>query len=166
MAQQDKLSFQWRTAPEHKDIAGVRTLVDGTGFFNTEEIAIAAELVEERLTRGLASGYQFLFAETDNALLGYTCYGPIAGTRSSYDLYWIAIASEQQGQGLGRKLLVRSEHLIQVAGGSRVYIETSARPQYAPTQGFYERCGYQQVALLEDFYAPGDDKLVYCKVLS
>ena len=157
--------LQWRSEPGHDDIDAVRELAANTGFFNPEEIAISAELVEERLTRGLASGYEFLFAETADKLLGYTCYGHIAGTRSSYDLYWIVVAPQQQSQGLGRTLLARSEHLIQVAGGSRVYIETSAREQYAPTQGFYRRCGYHQEALLTDFYGPGDSKIIYCKVL-
>lgn len=157
--------LQWRTEPNHSDIGAVRDLAESSGFFNPEEIAIAAELVEERLSRGLASGYEFLFAETADRLLGYTCYGHIAGTRSSYDLYWIVVAPQQQGQGLGRTLLARSEHLIQVGGGTRVYIETSARELYAPTQGFYRRCGYRQEALLKDFYGPDDDKLIYCKVL-
>ena len=158
--------LQWRTEPARSDIAAVRDLVAATGFFNSEEIAIAVELVEERLARGLASGYEFLFAENSGALSGYTCYGPIAGTQSSYDLYWVAVTPPQQGQGLGRVLMARTEHLIQVAGGTRVYIETSSRPQYEPTQQFYQRCGYRQEALLEDFYAPSDGKLIYCKTLS
>ena len=37
------------------------------------------------------------------------------------------------------------------------------RPPYAPTRGFYLRCGYYQAALLKDFYAPGDDKVIYAK---
>ena len=47
----------------------------------------------------------------------------------------------------------------------QVYIETSNREQYAPTRGFYLRCGYRQEALLKDFYAVGDDKVIYGKVL-
>jgi len=46
-----------------------------------------------------------------------------------------------------------------------VYIETSNRHHYAPTRGFYLRCGYTQEALLKDFYASGDDKVIYVKKL-
>ena len=158
--------LHWRTEPAHEDIASVRDLVAATGFFNTEELNIAAELVEERLARGMSSGYELLFAEHGDELHGYTCYGHTTGTQSSYDLFWIAVAPQQQGHGLGRVLMARTEHLIQIAGGTRVYIETSSRPQYTSTQAFYQRCGYRQEALLEDFYALGDGKLIYCKTLT
>ena len=49
--------------------------------------------------------------------------------------------------------------------GRRIYIETSAKPQYEPTRSFYVRCGYVEEARFRDFYAPGDDKLVYGKSL-
>ena len=47
------------------------------------------------------------------------------------------------------------------AGGRRVYVETSGRAQYEPTRRFYEACGYAREAVLTDFYAPGDDKVIY-----
>jgi len=51
-------------------------------------------------------------------------------------------------------------------GARRVYADTSARPQYAPTRAFYEASGYAPTAFLEDFYAPGDGKVIYVKVLT
>ena len=50
-------------------------------------------------------------------------------------------------------------------GDTRVYIETSSRDQYDPTRRFYVNSLYSQAALLEDFYAPGDAKVIYFKVL-
>ena len=44
-------------------------------------------------------------------------------------------------------------------------MDTSQRTEYASTRAFYESCGYLQEAVLRDFYAPGDGKVVYCKVL-
>ncbi len=70
-----------------------------------------------------------------------------------------------RGAGLGRELLQRSEQAIARAGGRRIYVETSSRELYGSTRGFYEACGYGKAALLEDFYAPGDDKVIYLKVL-
>jgi hypothetical protein len=48
---------------------------------------------------------------------------------------------------------------------SRVYAETSTRAQYARTRSFYFACGYRFATELPDFYAPGDGKAVYVKVL-
>jgi hypothetical protein len=52
------------------------------------------------------------------------------------------------------------------AGGDRMYIDTSGRPQYAPTRAFYERNGFRCDATLRDFYATGDDRIIYVKMVS
>src|SRR5512145_1082421 len=78
----------------------VRDIVEATGFFTPAEVGVAIELIDERLVRGEASGYHFVFADGDGDTAGYACYGPIAGTRSSFDLYWIAVRPAAQGTGL------------------------------------------------------------------
>lgn len=148
------------------DRQAVGRLVRATGFFSEEEIGIAVELVEERLAKGDASGYFFLFTEEENRLIGYTCFGPIPGTLHSFDLYWIAVDPGEQGRGLGRKLMAMSEMLMAQRGGMQVYADTSSRPQYEPTRSFYLSCGYLKEALLADFYAPGDGKVIFVKPLS
>jgi len=148
------------------DPAAIAALVAGTGFFNEEEVGVAASLARERMEKGPESGYAFLMSEHEGALLGYACFGPIPGTASSYDLYWIAVARETRGQGVGKALLAECERRIAAEGGQRVYVETASRAQYAPTRAFYERSGYRQEALLVDFYAPGDGKVIYVKALA
>ncbi len=143
------------------DREAVRWLVESTGVFSPVEIDVAVELIDDRIQRGQASDYHFVFADIDGRTVGYTCYGPIALTAASFDLYWIAVDKTLQGRKIGRLLLDRTEQLIRAAGGRQVYIETSNRGQYAPTRGFYLRCGYAQAALLKDFYADGDDKVIY-----
>ena len=147
------------------DLSAVGNIVAATGFFNAAEVAIAVELVEERLEMGPASGYFFVFAEEAGRVLGYTCYGPIDGTESSFDLFWIAIDPTQQGRGLGRLLMDETERLIRAMGGKRVYAETSGRAQYEPTREFYLRLGFDREAELADFYAPGDAKVFFVKAI-
>jgi ribosomal protein S18 acetylase RimI-like enzyme len=157
------VTFRYEAAPD--DRRALQELVESTGFFSPVEADVAVELVDERLARSEASGYHFVFAETGGRMLGYSCYGPIPATTASWDLYWIVVRKTDQRAGLGRTLLAESERLIQAAGGSRVYVDTSSRPQYEPTRSFYERCGYRKAAVLDDFYAPGDGKVIYLKVL-
>jgi ribosomal protein S18 acetylase RimI-like enzyme len=154
-----------RSSVVAEDEARIRALVERTGFFSVEEVEIAAELVRETVARGEAAGYHFVLAEQAGQLLGYCCFGPIPCTRHSFDLYWIAVQPDGQGRGLGRLLTHEAERRIAGLGGQRVYVDTSGRTQYAPTRAFYERLGYEQASVLEDFYAPGDPKVVYCKVL-
>lgn len=151
------------------DEEAVREIVESTGFFTPAEVDIAVELVQERRAKGDASGYHFVFLDAPAAEgarpLGYTCYGAIGGTLVSFDLYWIAVANAQRGRGLGRVLLAETERRIAAAGGRRIYVDTSSRATYVPTRAFYQRSGYVQEALLTDFYAPGDGKVIFCKVV-
>lgn len=155
-----------RTMVEERDRGALAELLGATGFFNPDELAMALELVDERLRDGDASHYRFLVAEDSGDVLGYACWGHILGTASSVDLYWIAVHPAAQGRGVGQALMAAAEAQVAAQGGRRVYVETSTRPQYQPTRGFYLRCGYALIAELEDFYAPGDGKAIFLKVLS
>lgn len=148
------------------DPQAVREITAGTGFFRDDEIDVAVELVQERLDRGAASGYEFLFTETEGVVTGYVCYGRIACTTWSWDLYWIAVRAGTQGKGVGTHLIRETEKRVAATGGGRIYVETSSRDHYTPTRAFYERRGYLREAVLEDFYAPGDGKVVYVKRLA
>jgi ribosomal protein S18 acetylase RimI-like enzyme len=146
------------------DAAALTEMVRATGFFHGHEIAVARELMDERLAKGAASGYEFVIAARGGVLVGYCCFGEIPCTQGSYDLYWIVVHPQFQGQGLGKALLRETQTRVRGLGGRRIYIETSSRPQYEPTRQFYQRGGYRMVAELPDYYAPGDGKLIYERV--
>ena len=143
----------------------LEALIRATRFFNPEEIDIALELVDDRLANGEASHYRFLVGEREDQVAGYACWGPIPGTVASADLYWIVVHPALQGQKAGTALLRAAEEWMAAAGRTRVYVETSTRPQYLPTRAFYAACGYQIVSELVDFYAPGDGKATFLKVV-
>jgi hypothetical protein len=42
-------------------------------------------------------------------------------------------------------------------------VETSSRSDYTATRAFYERRGYREAARVRDFYAPGDDRIIFVK---
>lgn len=159
------MTLTWRTEVTAADVAKIRDLCAKTGFFSPAEVTMSGELVEARLDDGDASDYDFIIAEIDGALAGYTCFGHIEGTESAFDLFWIAVDPAQQGHGIGRQLLARTEAIIVAAGGSRYYAETSSTPAYEPTRQFYLRTGFREVAHVKDFYKPGDGKLIYERVV-
>lgn len=159
------LGLDFRTDVTQEDPERIHRLVEITGFFSDAEVRMARELVEERLSKGLESGYHFVFAEHYGRLIGYACYGPVPCTASSYDLYWIAIHPDFHRRGIGRRLIQETENRIKQAGGSRIYVDTSQRSQYASTRDFYQGSGYHLETVLTDFYAPGDGKAIYCKAL-
>jgi len=154
-----------RTSLVPEDVAAVREVTASTGYFHEHEIPVAVELAEERLAKGAASGYEFVFAEQDGRVVGYTSFGPIPCTRGSFDWYWLAVRPEYQGAGLGQRLLQEVEARARAMGGARLYCETSGRPQYASTRAFYERMGFTLCEVLADYYEPGDGRATYVKAL-
>jgi len=162
------ISVSLREQAQPDDLAAVRRITESSGFFQAAEIEVAVELVQARLSQGAASGYYFLFAEAAPPVgetIGYSCFGPIPCTQGSFDLYWIAVHDSYRGIGLGKLLLAESEAIIRRMAGRRIYVETSSRSQYEPTRNFYNRNGYRQEALIPEFYAPGDGKIIYTKVM-
>jgi len=157
--------IKFRSAIRQSDVSLIRDIVISTGFFSQEEVDIAIELLKEAIKKGCDSDYLFQFAEENGVTKGYVCYGPIAGSHYSFDIYWIAVHNEYQGQGIGRKLLSSVEKDIMKKGGKRIYIETSSRELYKPTRSFYESAKYKVAAMLDDFYDLDDDKVIFLKIL-
>ena len=148
------------------DRPAIERLVQNTGLFSEAEVGIAVELVDDYLNRGEKSGYRFVLYDLNERLAAYACYGPISGTQSSFDLFWIAVDRKLQHQRLGSRLLFEVERRVKTLGGTRVYVDTSGRQQYRSTRDFYESRGFVKEAQIRDFYGPSDDKIIYLKQLA
>jgi ribosomal protein S18 acetylase RimI-like enzyme len=160
------MADSFRAEPRASDVDAIERLVRLTGVFNEGEIAIACELVEEHLAKGPdISGYYFLFAEGEDGIEGYTCFGPIPGTAGRWELYWIAVDPRTHRSGLGRRLQAASEEAVRAMGGVMMIAETSTRPDYAPARGFYLGQGYTLLAEVPDWHDDGDGLAIFGKRL-
>jgi ribosomal protein S18 acetylase RimI-like enzyme len=158
--------IQFRTAVSQDDVEAIHFMVASAGVFSAEEIDVAVELAEHALQHKEASDYRFLLAEREGWFMGYSCFGRIPLTQGRYDLYWIVVDGNVQQQGVASELLRATEAAILAAGGRTLYAETSSRTVYAPAQAFYRHRGFELAARLQDFYAKGDDKIIFAKILS
>ncbi|MBF0530882.1 MAG: hypothetical protein HQK55_16765, partial [Deltaproteobacteria bacterium] len=59
----ENFNISFRTQVRSDDQEIVRNLCESTDFFRPDEVDVAVELVQENLSRGIASGYYFIFAE-------------------------------------------------------------------------------------------------------
>lgn len=157
------MNITFRTIPEKRDIQRVLEIVESTKFFYDHEVEIAAELVAERLSQGESTEYYFVFAEVDGVTVAYSCYGPIAMSTTSFDLYWIATHNDFRGKGIGKKLIEETSRQARAMGCKILIAETSGLEHYAPTRAFYVNNNFILEAILKDFYTEGDDKLFYTK---
>lgn len=152
------------TRPE--DAEAILAIARSVGVFNAEEIATVSELLHAYLAQGAeASGYHFLSCRANGRVLGFACYGSHPLTHGTYDLYWIATDKTAGRQGIGGALLQRITEEARAVGGRMLVIETSGLPQYEPARRFYESQGCNRAAVIADFYAPGDDLVIYVRRL-
>jgi ribosomal protein S18 acetylase RimI-like enzyme len=99
-------------------------------------------------------------------LLGYAAFGPTPVTEGTWDLYWIAVAKEAHGKGVGSALLAAVEAKMAASKGRMLLIETSSRTDYEATRGFYAARGYAEQARIRDFYAVDDDRVMLTKTFT
>jgi ribosomal protein S18 acetylase RimI-like enzyme len=141
-------------------------IIKATRFFVPDEIKVAEELIDIYLSQPGQQDYQIVVAEDGKGkVTGYMTYGPTPLTEGTWDLYWIAVSPEVQGQGYGQLLVRYLENEVKKKGGRLVMIETSSQPKYLPTRKFYEKLGYREMARIPDFYRPGDDRVIFGKYL-
>lgn len=146
-----------------EDTDGIREVAGTTGVFAKADMDVVAELLEEYEEEGEGSGYLFRVAKREGKVVGFACYGPTPLTQGTYDLYWIAATQTVHGKGVGTALLLAIETEIIAAGGRLLMIETESTPGYAAARKLYERHGWHLDARIDDFYAPGSDRLIYSK---
>jgi GNAT superfamily N-acetyltransferase len=149
-----------------EDLKGMQEILRSTGFFYEFEIEIALDLASSSVQSDQEESSYCWIKITDNKkIIAFANYVKNSFSIHSWELYWIAVHQEFREKKLGSLLLKAVEDDIKSSGGKILWLDTSGRPLYAPTEEFYKRNGYTLRASLPDFYAPGDPKQVYSKIL-
>jgi ribosomal protein S18 acetylase RimI-like enzyme len=142
------------------------TLIGSVELFSEDEKVVAVEVLDSYMEHP-GKDYHALGAFTHrDVLLGYACYGPTPCTAGTWDLYWIAVSGDARGRGIGTLLMEEVERRLVHLNARLLLIETASRADYAPTRAFYERRGYEVVAIVPDFYAPGDDRVIFARTFT
>jgi ribosomal protein S18 acetylase RimI-like enzyme len=140
-------------------------LTAATGVFRPHEIDTLREVLADYHQENSNLSHVSVSLEHDGVVVGFAYYAPDSMTDRSWYLYWIAVDPGLQGRGAGSTLLRHVENDIRARNGRLLWIETSSLPTYDPTRRFYSRQGYEQAAVLRDYYLEGDDMVVFRKRL-
>jgi D-alanine-D-alanine ligase len=151
---------------EQDDRDAILALVEATGFFPPHELEVAREVLDDALAGVDGGHYRSVTAMLGGVPVGWACLGPTPCTVGTWDLYWLAVHPAAQGLGVGRRLVSRAVGLARAAGGRLLLAETAGRQAYAPTRAFYLASGFSEEARVRDFYARGDDKVIYLRRLN
>jgi ribosomal protein S18 acetylase RimI-like enzyme len=151
------------TAPA--DTAVLVALTEATGLFRPLEIVALREVLDDYHATNRAEGHLCITAAEAGQVLGFAYYAPAAMTERAWHVWWIAVRKDLHARGLGTQLLRYLEEDIRTRAGRVLFIETGSLPHYDLTRRFYLKNGYEQHALLKDYYAAGESMVVFRKEL-
>ena len=104
-------------------------------------------------------------AEGDGAIRGFLYAATERFTEGTRNVFAMATAPEWKGQGIGTALMTSAENHLVERDDRIVLVETSSRPQFDSTVAFDKARGFEQEARIRDYWADGDDKLIFRKAL-
>lgn len=150
----------------YADRSRIRDILLGSGIFNQLDAETVDEMFLEAYQRPSDDNYQFLSCWNGSQLAGFACYGRESLTQGTWDLFWICVSSAARRMGVGSALL---REVMRCAAQEQVrlmVIYTSSTDKYAPARALYESHGFERAALISDYYAAGDDLLIYTQRIS
>jgi ribosomal protein S18 acetylase RimI-like enzyme len=145
------------------DVPRLIELTATTGFFKPHDVEALREVLDDYF--GDPGEHRCVVYEDGGKIVGYAYYAEASMTDRTWYLWWIAVDPTTQGKGVGKTLMRHVEDDAKRCGARLMFIETSSVPLYEPTRQFYLRIGYEQEALLRDYYSDGDGLVVFRKRL-
>lgn len=147
------------------DKGPIRDIAISTGNFNDDEVACCLAMVDDALDPHYLPA-NFACYDEDGAVIGFIGYGLDEMTDGTWEIYWVAVRKTSQRKGVGKELMLHAEKEAKKAMARQLVLETSSKQNYAHVRRFYKQLGYRKIAVIPDYFAPGDDKEVYVKRVS
>lgn len=148
-----------------QDTPLLTALANATGVFKPMEIEALREVLDDFHAVEITNGHFAVVGEDNSRIVGFAYYAPAYMTEQSWYLYWIAVDSTIHNKGYGGQILRKVEEHIHSLKGRMLFIETSSLKHYEATRQFYFKKGYELTGVLKEFYADGDDMVVFRKRL-
>ena len=144
------------------DTAAILALANAAIGFEPDEQAELSATLDQHIAGNSAA---FWLTDEDKGEIIVAAYcAPEAMTNGTWNLLFIAIHPDHQGQGRGKALMEFVEQHLAAQGDRLLLVETLA--SFEDTRAFYKRCDYEEEARIRDYYAQGQDKIIYRKMLA
>lgn len=147
-------------AVKRSDIPIIKQIVDATLFPAHMLDAMIAPYFDDPDCADI-----WLTTEIDSSAVSVAFCTPEKLTDGTWNLLAIAVFPDLQGQKIGQELLAAVEAALSGHKARILIVETSGTSEFEQTRRFYEKLEYTREARIRDFYAHGDDKIVFWKNL-
>lgn len=146
------------------DSPTVTALAVAAGMFPADDTTVTDQMMADYFARNRELGHGCLIDEEDEPL-GVVYYAPVTATDRTWNLLMIAVHPDAQGRGRGAALMRHVEDALRASGQRVLLVETSGHPTFSRTRAFYAKCGYDEEARIREYYAAGEDMVLFRKAL-
>ncbi|SLN20642.1 GNAT family N-acetyltransferase [Pseudooctadecabacter jejudonensis] len=142
------------------DIAGLQAVLDGTELF-------PSEMLPDMLAPFLSGDTEafWLTCHKGGEAVGLCYTVPEELAEGTWNMLALAVRPDMQGKRLGAALVKTAEQHLKNKGQRILIVDTSGTDDFALTRQFYAQNGYEEEARIRDFWAHGDDKVIFRKAL-
>lgn len=144
-----------------EDIPALKLVLDATELFPSEMLP---DMVSDFLSNDESEGL-WLTCEEGGKAIGFCYATPEALTEGTWNMLAIAVLPEKQGSGAGGAIVKQLETRLRESGHRVLIADTSGADEFAQTREFYRKNAYSEEARIRDFWAEGDDKVIFRKSL-
>lgn len=141
-----------------------------SGLFHEIDVVTVDEMFALTYARPFTrDSYRFLscWAHRDDntppRMVGFACFGLESLTQDTWDLFWVCALPSSRGRGVGAALLREAVDVATRENGRLMVIYTSSTAPYAPARRLYESQGFARAAVIEGYYADGDDLNIFSR---
>lgn len=146
------------------DSQAIMAIANAIGLFNPQELEELGGMLKTYFDGELGEDSSWIVYD-NGKIIGAAYYAPEPYADGTWNLYFIAVSPDCQGQGCGTKLLQYVEQTLAARGERLLLIETSGLPNFENTRRFYRNNGYDEEARIREFYKAGEDKIIFRKAL-
>lgn len=148
------------------DTPVILAFTEALGLFRPRELQVIAGQLTD-LHAGHRPDHHAACFEQDGTPVGFAYYAPEPLAQRAWQLHWLVVRQDWQGQGVGTALLQYAENEARHTHQGRILlVETGSLPAFEKTRRFYLQRNYQQLAVVNDYFDDGDDLVILRKRLS
>jgi GNAT superfamily N-acetyltransferase len=148
---------------QQSDASAILAIVEQSGQFDADGLAHVKDMLVRHLA-GEGDGIWLTADDGEPVGVAYCAPEPVAS--GTWNLLMLWTRSDRHGKGHGAALVKQVERALQDQAARLLIVETSGLPAFAAARSFYAKCGFVHEASIRNFFAAGDDKLVFTKSLA
>lgn len=145
----------------HSDLDSLKIVLDSCGLFPSEFLD---EMISDYFNNLDTNEIWFTYVENNSPIsIGYCI--PEKLTSGTYNLLAIGVSENHQRKGVAVEMMNFIEQKLKTIGARVLIVETSSDDAQIGARNLYQKLGYNQEAVIRDFWNEGEDKIVYWKKL-